>query len=235
MFCLCAAFLLLEFVRARSIIFNRNSCGTLAPGVSFLDVEDAVDEAIDMAANAATLMANAAAQPDTPESKRVTLITQRMLACNPRHISCGLARTCYERIGQLYRTQKPGDNPLYVYCNENDFQQDIAEGNVPPSQIYTTYRRCRPGSKTQAVFIGPNVVMFCPSFFTLVGSNGITLHDQRTSDLPGRYIDSLTTASAIMLHEFAHASSITSLKLFVVASDMEGQYSPFLDGRDCSI
>ena len=218
--CLCGTFLLFHLARARNVIVNIASCAAVTKELGSYQVARAVDEAINMASNAATLMANAAMNPDTPDSKRVRLIAKQMLGCDPQRASCQLAKTYFSKIGQLTRSKKSGDDDLYIYCREDTLRDDLSRGTGPPHQQLRNRKMC--GSHSYGLYASPNVILFCPYHWAKATTDNYILGSKRTQDLTHQHIDNLVGTSTLLVHEFAHALSLTSIPNFDKASDVEG-------------
>lgn len=99
--CLCCALLFSPITSARDVEVDQESCDWQPSGRGSSDVEDAVKEAVAMASNAAALMSNAVANPDTPESQRVSRITNHILACSPQQGSCKQVSSYFSNVAKL--------------------------------------------------------------------------------------------------------------------------------------
>ena len=232
----CTLIVLFNSIIARRIFLNAPSCGAIAEGVSWLDIDHGLSEGIDMARNAAQMMSDAAANPNTDTAKRVYIITQRMLACTPGQGSCVQAQTFYQGITDLkvsqpadYRDRDP--DALYVYCDESSFWDDIKNRKGPPGwsqqlnnpNVYMKFCDGHSGVIPAAMIVQPNLYLFCPRLWRKTTRDKILFGwEGRRKDYTGQHIDIVAPMSAIAMHEFAHATTSTAGTLFKDATSCDG-------------
>ena len=217
---------------ARYVKVDQESCDEQGNGITSIDFQHAVLEALAMAENAVTLMKGAAANLDSPQSRRIALITRRLLACDPGAAQCNKAAEHFSNVASLVPANTLGDDTLYVYCDEDVLLSQISDrGNSYLRSSVSTYDRHCDGSDFLALFSSPNLVLFCGDMWQRTGTDeirDITFANFRNNNLNGKQLDQLRTLSFLMLHEFMHASSPISTAVQPYAGEyakIEGEES----------
>ena len=221
--CVFSLLLLTDCISARGIYIEPVSCRNPAPGIGLSGVQDAVEEAINIAANAAKLMAEAVVKEWGTQSQRVSMITQNIFACKPDSDSCRKARSSFLDIGALKRTTTPTDDSIWVYCDEKTLWQQIA-AHKGPTDTHRLYwdNICTYAGAPSAIFQWYSIILLCPPAWTqhtVKDLQRTVIGNWRYQDWEknvrgngdrGWHIDEFDTISMDLLHELAHATSVST-------------------------